>query len=138
MNKAVAFIRDSVNAIYSVLDDVKGNEELFSVLMRDLVKLMAPIAPHICEEIWSELGFNGIVSEHAWPSYNEKYLCVTEINLPVQVNGKLRGTVSVGVNDGEDVIFEKALALPNVQNAIVGKPIRKQIFIKGKIVNFVV
>ncbi|MCR5224777.1 MAG: leucine--tRNA ligase [Alphaproteobacteria bacterium] len=138
MNKAVAFIRDSVNAIYSVLDDVKGNEELFSVLMRDLVKLMAPIAPHICEEIWSELGFKGIVSEHVWPSYNEKYLCVTEINLPVQVNGKLRGTVSVGIDDGEDIIFEKALALPNVQNAIAGKTVRKRIFIKGKIINFVV
>lgn len=138
MNKAVAYIRELVNSIYACLDDVQNNKGVFSVVVRDLIKLLAPISPHICEEAWSMFGFDKIVADHNWPNYEEKCLHVSTINLPIQVNGKLRGTIDVHTDDTEDIIFEKALTVSTVQNAINDKPLKKKIFIKGKIVNFVV
>ncbi|MDR2781448.1 MAG: leucine--tRNA ligase [Holosporaceae bacterium] len=138
MNKAVAYVRDCVNSIYLHFDKIEENKEIFSVIIRDLIKLMAPIIPHICEEAWSVFGFNGLVSENQWPDYNEKYLEICTIDLPVQVNGKLRGTVTVNIDADEQVVFEMAQQLPSVQNAIDGKPLKKKIFIKGKILNLVV
>ncbi|MDR1334891.1 MAG: leucine--tRNA ligase [Holosporaceae bacterium] len=138
MNKAVAFGRELVNAIYACLDDAKNHKNVFSVIIRDLIRMMAPITPHICEEAWQMLGFPGLVSTSDWPAYDQRYLTVSTINLPVQVNGKLRGSIDVDVDDLEDIVFEKALALPSVQNITVGKVIKTKIFVKGRIVNFVV
>jgi leucyl-tRNA synthetase len=138
MNRAVAHIRDCVNSLYSCLDDFEKNKAVFSVIMRDLVKLLSPMVPHICEEVWSMLGFEKLVSDHDWPSYDEKYLTKTSIILPVQVNGKLRGSVEVSPDDSDDVVFQKALAVHNVKNIVGDAKIKKQIFVKGKIINFVV
>ncbi|MDR0632360.1 MAG: leucine--tRNA ligase [Holosporaceae bacterium] len=138
MNKAVAYIRDCVNAVYLYLEKMVDNKPVFSIIIRDLIKLMDPIAPHICEEAWNMLGFNGLVSDNSWPDYKEEYLEISTIDLPIQVNGRLRGTVSIAVDESEDVIFERALQIPAVKNAISSKPLKKRIFIKGKIINFVV
>lgn len=138
MNKAVAYIRELVNVLYANLDDIENNLSVFSIVIRDLIKMLAPISPHICEEVWQMLGFVGLVSESQWPQYDAKYITVEMINLPIQVNGKLRGAIDVKVDENEDAIFEKALGVHTVQNAIAGKTIRKKVFVKGKIVNFVV
>lgn len=138
LNKAVAYFRDSVNAVYGVLDKLAEHTDLFAVVMRDLLKLFAPIAPHICEEGWKELGFAGLVMNSDWPKYDEKYLQTATINLPIQVNGKLRGTIAVDANAAEDEIFSMALEVQNVKQAIGDKQIRKHIFVKSKIVNFVI
>ncbi|MDR0968021.1 MAG: leucine--tRNA ligase [Holosporaceae bacterium] len=138
MNKVVAHIRDGVNSIYALLEKIEANKPVFSAIIRDLIKLTAPIAPHLCEEAWSLLGFDGLVSDGRWPTYRKEYLEVSTINLPIQVNGKLRGTVEVNIDDGEDVIFEKALQIQSAQNFISGKPIKKKIFVKGRVINFVV
>ncbi|MDR2645606.1 MAG: leucine--tRNA ligase [Holosporaceae bacterium] len=138
MNKVVAFLRDSVNSIYLLLEKIEDNKIVFSIIIRDLIKLMAPVIPHICEEAWSMLGFEGLVSDNPWPCYQEEYLKIDVINLPVQVNGKLRGTISVGLHDSDDIVFKKAMQIPAVQNAISGNLLKKKIFVKGKIVNFVV
>jgi leucyl-tRNA synthetase len=138
MNKAVAYIRECVNGVYARLDVIEDNKEVFSVVIRDIIKMLSPIAPHICEEAWSNFGFEAMVSEADWPIYNEQYLRASIINLPIQVNGKLRGTVDVLVDDPEDVVFEKALNIVTVQNAIAEKTVKKKIFVKGKIINFVV
>lgn len=138
MNKAVAYIRELVNVLYANLDDIENNLSVFSIVIRDLIKMLAPISPYICEEVWQMLGFVGLVSESQWPQYDAKYITVEMINLPIQVNGKLRGAIDVKVDENEDAIFEKALGVHTVQNAIAGKTIRKKVFVKGKIVNFVV
>jgi leucyl-tRNA synthetase len=137
MNKVVAYIRDCVNSIYLLLEKAETNQEIFSIIIRDLIKMSAPVIPHICEEAWSMLGFKNIVCDNSWPSYDSKYLEVFVINLPVQVNGKLRGTVSVSVNADEDTVLDLALQLPSVKNAIAEKPLKKKIFIKGKVLNLV-
>ena len=138
MNRAIAFIRNFVNSIYGCLDKVEQNRDAFLVIMRDLIKLLAPISPHICEEAWEIFKFSGLVSENSWPTYDEKYLAVTTISMPIQINGKLRGTVDIDPNADQNEILEKALQVASVQKAIAGKTIRKKIFVKGKIINFVV
>lgn len=138
MNKTIAYIREAVNCIYAVLDKAESNVSLFSVVVRDLIKLLAPISPHICEEAWSMFGFEGLVSENEWPRFREDYIVVSTINLPIQVNGKLRGTIDVSLDASEEEIIQKALEVANVKKVISDKPIRKKIFIKGKIINFVV
>lgn len=137
LNKAVAYFRDCVNVVYGALEQLAQHTELFTKIMQDLLKIFAPIAPHICEEGWKELGFSEFVMNQDWPKYEQKYLQVSMLNLPIQVNGKLRGTVSVNPDASEAEIFEKALALPKVKQAIGSKQIRERIFVRGKIVNFV-
>lgn len=138
MNKAVAYIREFVNEIFLNLSDISENAAVFSVILRDLLKLLAPVSPHICEEAWEILDFEGLVCKSSWPTYDPKYTSVDTINLPIQVNGKLRGTIDVGIDESEESIFAKALEIPAVLKAIDGRAVRKKVFIKGKIVNFVV
>lgn len=138
MNKIVAYVRDFVNSLYSVMEKMSENRSLFSVMIRDLIKLMAPVTPHICEEAWQIFGFSGLVEENSWPSYDEKFLEVSTINLPIQVNGKLRGVLTIDITASEEEIFAQALQLPNVKAIVEGKAVRKKIFIKGRVVNLVV
>lgn len=138
MNKAIAYIREAVNCIYATLDKAEDNISLFSVIVRDLIKLLAPISPHICEEAWSMFGFEGLVSDNEWPKFCKDYIVVSTVNLPIQVNGKLRGTIDISLDASEDEIMRKALEVNNVKKVIGDKPIKKKIFIKGKIINFVV
>jgi leucyl-tRNA synthetase len=138
MNKVVAHIRDSVNALYMLLEKMESHKSVFSVIIRDLLKLLAPIVPHICEEVWNMLGFKGLVLDDRWPIYEKAYLEIFTVDVAVQVNGKLRGIISVSVEDEEEKVLEQALGIPSVQNQLAGRTLKKKIFVKGKIVNFVV
>ena len=102
-----------------------------------LLKLLNPIAPHITEELNESLGEKPIC-ESSWPEYDEAKTILEEKEIGVQVNGKLRGSINVHVNDSDDVIKEKALSNENVIRHIDGKEIVKIIVIKGRIVNIVV
>jgi len=84
------------------------------------------------------LGHEGTIAYEAWPVYDEDKLVKTEFDIAVQVNGKLRGTITVSVDDTEDVIKEKALSNENVKRHTEGKEVVKVIVIKNKIVNVVV
>lgn len=102
-----------------------------------LLILLNPIAPHITEELNEALGNKPIV-EQSWPEYDEEKTIEEEKEIGVQVNGKLRASIKVNVNDSEDVMKEKAMAEENVKKFIEGKEIVKVIAIKGRIVNIVV
>lgn len=104
---------------------------------RLLLTLLNPVAPHVTEELNENLGFKPIC-ESSWPIYDEAKLVQTEFDIAVQVNGKLRGTITINVNDSEDEIKNKALACENVKRHTDGKEIVKVIVIKNKIVNIVV
>ena len=115
-------------------------EECESITKKDyilLLKLLNPIAPHITEELNESLGEKPIC-ESSWPEYDEAKTVLEEKEIGVQVNGKLRGSIKVHVNDSDDVIKEKALSNENVIRHIDGKEIVKIIVIKGRIVNIVV
>ena len=102
------------------------------------LKLLNPIAPHITEELWSLMGHENTIAYETWPTYNEELLKESTKTLAVQVNGKVRATIEVGVEDSDDLIREKALNSENVIRHIDGKEIVKFIIIKDKIVNIVV
>ena len=115
-------------------------EECESITKKDyilLLKLLNPIAPHITEELNESLGEKPIC-ESSWPEYDEAKTVLEEKEIGVQVNGKLRGSINVHVNDSDDLIKEKALSNENVIRHIDGKEIVKIIVIKGRIVNIVV
>jgi leucyl-tRNA synthetase len=138
MNKAVASIRECVNAIYLALEEIPAYVTEFSAILRDVLKLLSPITPHICEEGWSMLGFSDSISANVWPPFDPDCLKSTAVDLPIQVNGKLRGTITVEVDEDEEIVLQKALQVKNVRNAIAENTLKKQIFVRGKVVNFVV
>jgi leucyl-tRNA synthetase len=103
-----------------------------------LVRMLSPFAPHMCEELWEALGHTDGVVAAGWPAYDEAVAKASEIVVPVQVNGKVRGRVTVPADTGEDQLREAALANPQVKAHIDGKTLRKVVVAKGKLVSIVV
>ena len=102
-----------------------------------IIKMMSCITPHVCEEMWQKLGHNDTIAYEPWPVYDEKELVVDTIEIAVQINGKVRGKINVGVDEDQDSAIAKAKANPDVAAAIEGKNIVKEIYVKGRIVNIV-
>ena len=103
-----------------------------------LLKMLAPIAPHITEELWFELHGEGAASIHLqdWPEYNPDFVVSDSIELPVQVNGKIRGRVEVAADASDDFVAEAAKEA--VAGYIAGKEIKKLIVVPGRIITIVV
>ena len=102
-----------------------------------IIKMMSCITPHVCEEMWQKLGHNDTIAYEPWPVYDEKELVIDTIEIAVQINGKVRGKINVGVDEDQDSAIAKAKANPDVAAAIEGKNIVKEIYVKGRIVNIV-
>ena len=127
-------------AISSLMILTNAYDDLESITKEDyrlLLTLLNPIAPHMTEELNEQLGFSPICNS-SWPVCDEEKTIETTKEIAVQVNGKVRATIEIRVDDDEQVIKEKALACENVIKHIEGKEVVKVIVIKGKIVNIVV
>lgn len=138
-NTAISTIMELVNAMYQYKDGhdaVQG--DLAEELVQKLLLLLAPFTPHITEELWHECGYEGSVHQQVWPMYEEKALSVDEVEIAVQVNGKVRDKLTVAVNMDKAALEEQAKALPRVQEFIDGKNVVKVIVVPNKIVNIVV
>ena len=130
-NTAISQMMIFINAVYK--------EEIFpKEYAEGFVKLLNPVAPHIGEELWEMLGHDNTIAFEAWPKYDESKIIEDEKEIAVQVNGKVRATIKIAVDESEDSIKEKALEEENVKRHTDGKEIVKMIVIKGKIVNIVV
>lgn len=103
-----------------------------------LIVMVSPIAPHIAEELWKKLGHDDTVTYEPFPTFEEKWLTDDEIELPVQVNGKVRGRITVAADASQEQVIEAALADEKVQEQISGKNLIKQIVVPGRMVNLVV
>ena len=126
--------------ISSLMILANAYDDLDSITKDDyhlLLTLLNPIAPHITEELNEQIGYSPIC-EGEWPTYDEEKTVETEIEIAVQVNGKVRGTIKIRVDDDENSIKEKAMDNENVKKHMEGKEVVKVIVIKGKIVNIVV
>ena len=128
-NTAISQIMIFVNAAYKESFIPKEYAE-------GIIKLFNPIAPHVTEELWSILGHNNTIANEPWPTYDEAKTVDNTINLPIQINGKLKGTIEVELDLPEETI--KALAHEKVANLLDGKNIVKEIYVKNKIYNIVV
>jgi leucyl-tRNA synthetase len=107
-------------------------------VLKTLCQLLMPFAPHVAEELWARLGGQGLVSVAPWPQYVEAFTVDEEIDMGVQVNGKMRGTIRIGVNSPEADAVAMALQLPAVQSAVGGQLIGKVIYKPGRILNLIV
>ena len=130
-NTAIAAMMSYVNVLYK-------QEKVSKKYVRPLIQLLNPIAPHVTEELWERLGFEGYLFESKWPEYDESKLVADEIEIPVQVNGTVRYRINVPSDADEATIEETAKADPALSNYLAGKEIKKVIVIKSKIVNIVI
>jgi leucyl-tRNA synthetase len=138
-NTAIAALMELGNELYKA-KEAHGiaKTEAWKYAVTTLVQLVAPFAPHISEELWSQLGYDGSVHTSQWPSWDEQYLVSATMTIAVQVNGKLRGTVEVPSDSTQEFIVAEAQKLPRVEEHIAGKALKKTIYIPQKLVSFVV
>jgi leucyl-tRNA synthetase len=105
--------------------------------MEGFVKLLSPVAPHICEELWEKLGHSETIAYEPWPTYDEAKLVDDEVEIVIQVNGKVRAKLNVPKDASKEQMEEIALKHDKIQEQIEGKTIRKVIAVPGKLVNIV-
>jgi len=129
-NTAIAALTEFVNAAYRTGKIATDQAERFLLLL-------APMAPHICEELWSLLGHDKTLTYEPWPVFEEAMLAVDSVELPVQINGKLKSRITVAAGASDDEILQAAKADPKVAAAIEGKEIIKEIVVPNRMVNFV-
>jgi leucyl-tRNA synthetase len=141
-NTSVAAIMELVNALYAAEDkEGAANGLPPAVLMdvqRNLVLLLAPFAPYLAHELWEMLGEQSNLLKAPWPKYDAALAKEDEIEIPVQVNGKLRSRIIVPAEALRERIEARALADQKVRVATEGKQIVKVVFVPGKLVNIVV
>jgi leucyl-tRNA synthetase len=139
-NTCIAAIMELVNELYAVEEREAPSipPALLADVQRDLALLLAPFAPYLAHELWEMLGETGSLVRAPWPAYDSELAKEEELEIPVQVNGKLRGRITVPADADEEVVRNGALADEKVKGAIAGKQIVKWIIVAGKLVNIVV
>ena len=114
------------------------NAGLVREVVIDLIKLLAPFSPHITEEMWNEIGGEGSVHAQKWPSFDEEAMKEDEVEIVLQINGKVRDRIVVPAEADKTAMEKAALAQPKVQQYTEGKTVVKVIAVPGKLVNIVV
>jgi len=140
-NTCIAAVMELVNAIVDAepaMDSGEVSTATQKEVFTALVLLLAPFAPFLSAELWEVLGHSGVVFRHAWPEADEELAKEDELEIPVQINGKLANVVKVPAGSGEDVIKETALADEKVAARIAGKTVVKIIYVPNKLLNIVV
>jgi leucyl-tRNA synthetase len=130
-NTAIAAIMELVNALYAAPAVDRASAEA-------VVRLLAPFAPHISEELWRRLGHSEMLATHPWLTFDPEIAQKKRVPFPVQVNGKLRGQVEAEPTAEQATVESAARELPTVAAALDGKQIVKIVFVKGRLINFVV
>ena len=130
-NTAIAAMMSYVNVLYK-------QEKVSKKYVKPLLQILNPVAPHVTEELWQRLGFEGYIFESTWPKYDESKIVSEEIEIPVQINGTVRYRINVPANADEKTIEKIATEVPALSNYLNGKEIKKVIVIKSKIVNIVI
>ena len=150
-----SLMHKTIKKVSSDIDTLKGNTALAALMtlvntlsekgcnaaeLKTLLQLLSPFAPHICDELWELHGYEGICSVSAWPTYDESKCRDSEIDMAVQVNGKLRGTIHVAADLDNDAVVAAAEADPKVARFLekLGGSIVKTIVVKNKLVNLIV
>ena len=129
-NTAIACLMTLINEIYAVGKISKDDLVIF-------IKLLCPFAPHLCEEIWETIGGEGLLSLSQWPEYEESKTVEDSIEIGVQVNGKVRGTIVIPNGCAKEEALELAKKDERVASFLEGKTLVKEIYVPNKIVNFV-
>ena len=139
-NTAISAVMELVNTIQAVKEGILSKPEGASVLrlaLETVIVLLSPIVPHLAEELWEALGNSGSVLEVPWPTYREEAIAEDEILIVVQVNGKVRSRFHISVDADEEEMKAVALADDRIVGRIAGRPVKRVIVVKKKLVNIV-
>ena len=128
----------AVSSLMTYVNYLSNLEKIPAELYATLLKLMAPFTPHLCEEMWARLGYQGLIINETWPQGDKTLAQDDMVTVAVQICGKMRGTVNVPLNAANEDIQAAALALDNVRRQLEGKDIRKIIVVPNKICNIVI
>jgi leucyl-tRNA synthetase len=137
-NTAIAASMELLNAVTRFAAESEQDRAVVREALEAVVLVLSPIVPHICHELWHVLGHASAAVDERWPDFDETALQQDRVEIVVQVNGKLRGRISVAADADRDTISTLALADENVQRFVAGKDIRKVIVVPGRLVNVVV
>jgi leucyl-tRNA synthetase len=128
----------AISAMMEFVNEATGWTVRPKSVLESFVLVLSPFAPHIAEELWEKLGHAKTLAYEPWPAFDASLLVESSIEIPVQVNGKLRGTITVPTGSAQESIVAEAQKLQAVQAQLAGKTLRKQIYIKDKLLNLVV
>ena len=137
-NTAVAASMELLNAVNRFECASDADRAVVREALQAVILMLSPIVPHICHALWAALGHETALIDEPWPRADESALATDLIEIVVQVNGKLRGRISVAANADNDTVGKQALADPNVQRFVADKEVRKTIVVPGRLVNIVV
>jgi leucyl-tRNA synthetase len=127
----------AIAALIELNNELVGRERIERAIAEPMVLLLAPLAPHMAEELWRLLGHRRSLAYESWPAYDADLLIEATIELPVQVNGKLRSRIVVPADADDEQVQQIGLADEKVKTAIQGLTVRKMIVIKGRMLNIV-
>lgn len=128
----------AISALMELLNDFNHQGSVNKKELEIFLILLNPVAPHLTEDLWVELGYEGMLNQASWPTYTEEKTILDVIKMPIQINGKLRGTIEIERSASKEEVKARAFEIANVLENIEGKEIVKEIFIPGKIFNIVV
>ncbi|MDU5807855.1 MAG: leucine--tRNA ligase [Finegoldia magna] len=128
----------AIAQLMTLLNEFNNLDKISKEQFKIFLILLNPVCPHITEEIWQRMGYEGYVHESSWPEYDESKTILDVIELPIQVNGKLRATVEINREASEDEVYEKAVKDDVVAKYLEGKNVVKKIYVKGRIFNIIV
>jgi leucyl-tRNA synthetase len=137
-NTAIAAVMELLNALAKFNDTTPQGRAVAHEAFEIVVLLLSPIVPHACHSLWHALGHANAVIDQPWPAVDATALVQDTLEIVVQVNGKLRGRVSIAAKASEDEARAAALADENVARWVENKPIRKFVYVPGKLINIVV
>jgi leucyl-tRNA synthetase len=127
----------AIAAMMSLVNDVYLKGQITRGELKALMLLLSPVAPHICEEIWEAQGFGAPLHHQPWPAYDEKEMAVSEVEIAIQVNGKVRGRITIPASLTREEAEKTLPDHPQVKVLTEGKTIRKVIFVPGSLINIV-
>jgi leucyl-tRNA synthetase len=128
----------AISAMMILLNDLYRAGHRPRAILKPLLQILSPFAPHVCEEIWSKIGETGLIVLSPWPTYDSNLTVDNVVNIGVQVNGKSRGAIEVAKDAPEAEAVALALAVDSIAKAIAGKPVTKVIYKAGRILNLIV
>lgn len=138
-NTAIAAVMELMNAYGKIEGDDTVTRSVRQEVLENVTLLLSPIVPHICQTLWAELQKDGVIEDVDWPSADQSAMVQDEVELVVQVNGKLRGSITVAKTMAKEAIEQHAVAQPFVQKFLEdGASVRKIIVVPNKLVNIVV
>ncbi|CEN84601.1 leucine--tRNA ligase [Paraclostridium sordellii] len=137
-NTAISALMELINEMYKYKELENRNDAVIKEAIETIVTILAPFAPHIGEELWIMIGKDGSIFDISWPSYDESALVKDEVEVVVQVNGKVRGKLSVASNISREEMQEAAMNDEKIKTLVEGKTIVKVIAVPKKLVNIVV